>query len=171
MVKIFEIQNGTLIPTEHCYSLTSLKKIMGKYEDYIQVYLYLFYMTCPDPELNPFFDTPEIDKEDIILSQLGDIQFTTEDSEIIEAMELLTTLYSTPTLRAYIGIKGALDNLANYMGTAEITAGRDGNITALINAAAKFEQVRTSFKGAYKDLIAEQSISVRGNSALAYDQE
>ena len=42
---------------------------------------------------------------------------------------------------------------------------------ALIRAAAKnFEQIRASFKGAYKDLQEEQSSRVRGGIGMAYDQ-
>ena len=43
------------------------------------------------------------------------------------------------------------------------------SITALVNAAAKYEQIRQSYKGAYKDLLEEQQSSVRGGQNLAYD--
>jgi hypothetical protein len=69
-----------------------------------------------------------------------------------------------------MGIKKMLDRLATYMATAPIEAGRDGNITALVNTAAKFEDIRQSFKGAYKDLMEEQQSTVRGGQNLAYDQ-
>jgi hypothetical protein len=170
MVKIFELVNDVLVPTEHCNSLETLRKIKKEYKDYMQVYLYLFYMTCPNPDLNPFFDTKDTDKEELIISQLGDIQFTAEDPLVIEGLELLSTLYETPTLRAYKGIKGALDNLADYMSSLSITDGKDGNITQLINAAAKFDQIRQSFKGAYKDLMEEQKSLVRGGQQISYDQ-
>ena len=73
MVKLFEIENGVIIPTEHCDTLDTLKKIKTSYKDYMQVYLYIFYMTCPNPDQNPFFDVRDTDKEELILSQLGDI--------------------------------------------------------------------------------------------------
>jgi len=79
-------------------------------------------------------------------------------------------LYETPTYRAYAGIKSMLDRLAKYMETTEIEHGRDGNITALINAASKFEAIRQSFKGTLRDLEEEQQSSVRGGQNLAYDQ-
>jgi hypothetical protein len=63
-----------------------------------------------------------------------------------------------------------LDRLATYMEHTPIQHGRDGNITPLVNAAAKFEQIRGSFKGAYKDLMEEQKGTVRGGQNLAYDQ-
>ena len=44
-------------------------------EDYLKIYQYLFYMTCPNPDMNPFFYTPDIDKENLIMQQiLGNIE-------------------------------------------------------------------------------------------------
>jgi hypothetical protein len=63
-----------------------------------------------------------------------------------------------------------LDRLAKYMETTEIEHGRDGNITALVNAASKFEAIRQSFKGTLRDLEEEQQSQVRGGQNLAYDQ-
>ncbi len=45
LVKLFDVQNGKVIPSEHCYSLKTLKNIMDQYPDtYMEVYLYIFYM-------------------------------------------------------------------------------------------------------------------------------
>jgi len=170
MIKLFDIQNGTVVPTEHCHTLKDLKIIMDCYpEDYNNVYAYLFYMTCPNPDLNPFFDIQDHEKEELIISQLA-ITFSLEDDVIIKAKQFCEILYQTPTFRAYMGIKAMLDKLANYMGTNEITDGRDGNINSIVNAAAKFEAIRLSFRGAYKDLMEEQKSSVRGGQNLGYDQ-
>jgi len=98
------------------------------------------------------------------------MDISTEDDFIIRGMNTCKKLYETPTYRTYVGIKSMLDRLAHYMETTEIQGGRDGNITALVNAAAKFDQIRQSFKGAYKDLAEEQQSQVRGNIGLAYDQ-
>jgi len=170
MVKLFDIANGVVVPSEHCYTLKDLKAIMDNYPDnHVDVYAYIFYMTCPNPELNPFFDVVEHEKEDLVMRQLNPT-FTAEDAVIIRAVKLCQKLYETPTLRSYMGIKKMLDRLAYYMETAPIEAGRDGNIMALVNTAAKFEDIRQSFKGAYKDLMEEQQSTVRGGQNLAYDQ-
>jgi hypothetical protein len=170
MVRLFDIQNGTVVPTEHCFVLRDLKMIMECYpDDYQNVYAYLFYMSCPNPDLNPYFDTLEHEKEELILSQLN-VNFTTEDDTIILALALCKKLYETPTLRAYMGIKSMVDRLGMYMETAPIEHGRDGNINSVVNVAAKFEQIRMSFKGTYKDLMEEQKSQVRGGQQVAYDQ-
>lgn len=171
MVRLFDIQNGKVIPSEHCYTLKFLKDVMDEYPgDYLRVYAYLFYMTCPNPDLNPFFDVPEQDKEDLILREV-DAEFSTDDDVIRHAIEMCKKLYETPTYRAYMGIKTMLDRLARYMETTDIEHGRDGNITALVNAASKFEQIRQSFKGTLRDLEEEQKSQVRGGQRLSYDQD
>jgi hypothetical protein len=170
IVKLFDIQNGKVIPTEHCYTLKALKVVMDNYPDnYIKIYQYLFYMTCPNPDLNPFFYTPDLDKESLILDQI-EADFSTEDDDIYTALQFCQRMFETPTSRAYKGIASMLDRLGRYMETTPITHGRDGNITALVNAAKNYEAIRASFKGAYKDLQEEQSSRVRGGIGMAYDQ-
>ena len=170
LVKLFDVQNNEVIPTEHCYALDFLKTIMDEYpETYLKVYKYLFYMTCPNPDMNPFFHLPENDKEEIIIEEVK-LEESTEDGVIINALEKCMKMYETPTHRAYLGIKRALDNMATYMANTPITDGRDGNISQIRAVAKDFDAIRQSFKGAYKDLKDEQTTSVRGGGGLAYDQ-
>mgnify|MGYP005694065823 CR=1 FL=1 len=135
----------------------------------MKVYQYLFYLTCPNPDMNPFFNLPEHQKEEIIIEEIG-FEESTEDPAIRYAKDMCEKMYQTPTYRAYVGIKSMLDRLAKYMETTQIEHGRDGNINALVNAAAKFEQIRQSYKGAFTDMRQEQESSVRGGAGLAYDQ-
>ena len=45
---------------------------MEEYPDtYLSVYQYIFYMTCPDPDMNPFFNMPEHEREDIVIEEIG----------------------------------------------------------------------------------------------------
>jgi hypothetical protein len=170
MVRLFDIQNGQVVPSEHCYTLKSLNDIIVEHPlEYMKIFAYIFYMTCPNPDLNPFFDVPETDKEELILAEV-DADFSTDDELISNAIKFCEKLYQTPTYRAYMGMKSMVERLAKYMETTEIEHGRDGNITALINAAAKFDQIRQSFKATYRDLQDEQQSQVRGGQNLAYDQ-
>jgi len=170
-IKLFEVENGVVKATEHCYTIKWLQDIMVNYPDnYLKIYGYIFYMTCPNPELNPFFNVPEDDKEDLVLEAVN-LDIPVNSDLISLAIRKCTELYTTPTLRAYSGISKMLDKLSYYMETAPITAGRDGNINSLLAAAKNFQAIRESFKGVLKDLEAEQSkTSVRGGQNLGYDQ-
>ena len=170
MVRLFDIQNGKVIPTEHCYTLKFLKDVMEDFpEDHLKIYTYLFYMTCPNPDANPFFDVPEIDKEDLILKEVNS-EFSVEEPVILHALNMCKKLYETPTYRAYQGIKIFLDNMAGSLAKEQLTFGRDGSSQALLRMAERYDDVRQSFKGVYRDLMEEQQSSVRGGQRLAYDQ-
>lgn len=169
MVRLFDVQNGKVIPTEHCYTLKHLKDIMAQYPlNHMKVYTYLFYMTCPNPDMNPFFHFKDVDKEEVILEEI-EADFSTEDDEIQQALRLCQKMYETETSRAYNGIKKALDNLADYMAKTSITDGRDGNISQIAGVAKNFDAIRQTYKGVFRDLIEEQQSSVRGGQNLAYD--
>jgi len=170
MIKLFDLQNGQVIPTEHCYTIGYLKDIMDEYpEDYISIYAFLFYMTCPNEDLNPYFNIKEEDKESVILQDIR-ANFTTEDPLVLTALTNIKQLFETPTSRAHAGIKIALDNMANVMANTKFTFGRDGSASALLKIAEKFDSVRQSYKGVYKDLQDEQQTRTRGGGSLAYDQ-
>jgi hypothetical protein len=169
LTRLFDVQNGVVVPTEHCYTLKALKDLMDEYpDDYLKIYQYLFYMTCPNPDLNPFFFTPDLDKEHLVLEQI-EAEFSTEDESIYIALQFCQRMYETPTFRAYKGISTMLDRLARYMENTQITDGKDGNISQMRAVAKDFEAIRSSFKGVYKDLQDEQSSRVRGGQGLAYD--
>lgn len=172
LAKLFDIQNNKIVATEHCYTLSWLKDIMDEFnedEEYLKVYQYLFYMTYPNPDMNPFFHVKELEKEELILEDIR-AEFSTEDPLIHRGLERCRKLYETPTSRAYDGISGMLDKLATYMKVTSISDGKDGNINGIIAAAKNYEQIRTSFKGAYKDLQEEQQSRIRGGKGLGYDQ-
>jgi len=170
MIRLLDIENTTVKPTIHCHMISWLRVIQEKYPtDALKIYAYIFYMSCPSEE-NPYFNVNQAIREDVIISDLK-ITFSLEEPEIVEAVKRTTELYETPTVRAYNAISTMLDNLSDYMRTAKITGGRDGNIIALTRVAEKFDTIRESFKGVAKDLAEEQERQVRGNQSLAYDQE
>ena len=93
MIRLFDIQNGQVVPSEHCHTLSFLKTIMEKFPmEHLKIYTYLFYMTCPNPDMNPFFDVPEQDKEELILKEI-DADFSTDEDEIMYALEQCKKLY------------------------------------------------------------------------------
>ena len=170
IARLFDVQNGVVIPTEHCYTLKALKDIMDNYpEQHMKIYQYLFYMTCPNPDMNPFFNVPQIDKEDLILQEI-EAEFSPEDDDIFTALKFCERMYETPTSRAYEGMQKALDRISRYLATAQITDGKDGNIAQIRALAKDFDGIRQSFKGVYKDLQEEQQSKVRGGIGMAYDQ-
>lgn len=171
MINLFEIEELIVKPSIHCYNLPWLKCIIDKYGEKkaLLIFSYIFYM-CYEGNENPYFNLKDTDREEIIIADLN-IDFSLDDGLIEIAKIKMTKLYETPTVRAYRSIKVMLDKMSTYMETANITAGRDGNINSLIRIAEKFDAIRMSFKGVAKDLADEQKITARGGQDLAYDQK
>lgn len=170
MIELFTVEDKIVRPTVHCHTISWLKRIMDEHpDDHVKVYAYLFYMTCPNEQLNPYFNLPEEDKEQTIMQDI-EAQFSSEEDAIIEALEKCHQMYETPTMRAYKGMSSMIERLAKYMNDTPIVHGRDGNINSLLAAAKNFDSIRNSFKGVAKDLQEEQKASRRrGGGQGAYD--
>lgn len=169
---LFDVENFVVRPTIHCYTLVVLKTIMDVYpDDYLEVYKYLYYMCSHNSKKNPFFETAEHEKEEIIMAHINCTGFSSEDDEVQAALALCRLLFTTPTSRAYMGFKKLIDNLSDFFENTDITTGRDGNLTALVGAGKSFDALRQSFKGVARDLADEQSSKSRGGTERAYDQQ
>lgn len=169
LIKLFELEGRVVKPSVHCYNITFLKNIMEEFPDqYMKIYSYLFYMSYRGVE-NPYFNISEVDLEEKVLRDI-EADFDIEHETITIALEQCRVMYETPLVRAYNGISGMLDRMARYMQDTEITAGREGNINALISAAKNFDAIRKSFKGTLKDVEEESKITPRGGQGIAYDQ-
>jgi hypothetical protein len=167
-IRLFEIEEGAVKPTEHCYMISWLNQIIEDYpEEHLKVLAYIFYMTNKTHE-NPYANVVEEELEERIQRDLQP-QFFTEDAAILLAIDKLTKLYETPTIRAYNGIKVMLDNMSTYLANTEITDGRDGNIRGMLAAAKDFKHIQASFKGAMSDVEEETKVQARGKSILPYD--
>lgn len=170
MIKVFDIEKGVLKPTPHCYAVSWLKAIMDQYpKDYMKIYAYLFYMTCPTED-NIYLNVIEDEKEDIIIRDLG-ITFSLDSQVITYAKERLEKLYETPSLRSFRAVKKMIDKISEYLDKAEIEDGKDGNASDISRYMDKIGSYRQTYKDAYNDLQEEQKNIVKGGTELAYDQK
>lgn len=169
-IKLFDIQNNKITPTEHCYAIGTLKEIMDSYPDeYNNIYAYLFYSSCLNEEENPFANVPENEKEDLILSEVGGT-FSSDEELIAEALDLCRKLYATPSYNLYLAAKVGIEKIGNYIRNTAITDGRDGNNSSYLKYLEKYDEVCRSFESRWKAFKEEQSTISRGGHAMAYDQ-
>lgn len=169
-IKLFDIQNNKITPTEHCYTIGSLKRIMDEYpEDYLSIYAYLFYMSCLNEDENPFSNVPENDKEELILKEVGG-DFSTDEEAVYNALETCQKMYSTPIYELYLSAKIGIEKISKYIRQTAIAGGRDGNEDTYLKYLEKFDNVAKSFDSRYKAFKEEQSSTSRGGNRIAYDQ-
>ncbi|MCA9750385.1 MAG: hypothetical protein KC414_14845, partial [Romboutsia sp.] len=105
LIKLFDIQDNKVVPSEHCHTISWLKNIMEEYkedEEYLKIFAFIHYMVHPSPDVNPFHNLPDSIREQRIYDSL-DAEFSLEDEMIINAVKNAKELFETPTMRMYNG--------------------------------------------------------------------
>ena len=171
MIKLFDIENGVVKPTVHCYQISWLKAILDKYKkDATKILGYLFYMTCPSDD-NPYVNIREEDKEGNIIRDLK-ITTSLEDKDIIRAREELSKMFETPSMRSYKAAKIMLDRISSYLELSAISDGKEGNLTDIRGLMKDLDAMRQTYKNAYRDMQDELTEKkTRGNQKRSYDDE
>jgi hypothetical protein len=171
LINLFDIENGVLRPSIACYAIPWLKKIMDEYpENYIQVYSYIFFTTCTDGSINPYINLPEDEREYVVLSDLGPLKFSLEDTIVLQTIDRCNKLYETPTLRILKGAKIMLDTMASTLSEGTLTFGKDGNATDIRGI---MKEIRTYTEDYMKLelLVKEEQSKVKGDKAIPYHQK
>lgn len=169
-IRLFEIEGKTIKASEHCYTIETFRKIMEEYpKDHNKIFAFFHYMCCLNDEENPFANTPEADKEELILNEVGG-EFSIDEELIHKGLDLCKKLYSTTTYETYLAIKVMLEKLGNYMKTTTLVDGREGNILSSLRVAKEYDDVCKSFESRYKAFKEENSSFARGGQNMSYDQ-
>lgn len=171
--KLFEIEGGKIIPNGHCDILLPLKRIKDNYpKEYKKIYAYLHYMKSMRVADNPFADTPSDEREEKILRYLG-LFIDTEATDIQQALECVEDSYYTTFYGVFTGIKAAMDKFGKELKVVNIDfSAKEGNAANIMRFAKDYEQLRSSYKTAYKDFDEEQgNMRRRGGGQGAYDED
>ena len=170
IIHLFEVSGKEIKPTRHCYALKFLKDIIDAFpEKHMDMLKYLFYMTCPDPVNNPYFNINPIIRETKIIRD-NNMHFSTEEDLILIALEKCEELYKTPTIKAHEAIRGLVENMMDFMGTQKWEGGKNGNVNQFIKIAKDFDDLKEKYLNTTKELHQEQKIhGKKGGGQLAYD--
>lgn len=168
--KLFDIQGDTFIPRADCYVIHPLKNAIDKYGN--KIIGYLHYMKSMRSEDNPYADVPLAERSDQIVFDL-DLLIDAEDPVIASALQCVEEKYYTTFYGVYRGMKTMLDKIGMKLLTEEPSFDKkEGNADSIKGWIKDYEQLRKSFKIAYKDFEEEQGdVKVRGGGQLADDED
>jgi hypothetical protein len=168
MINLFDVQNKIPVPAAVCYMIPEIAAVIKKYpKEYLKALAYIFFTTCPD-SMNPYIDLPEDQREEVVIADQQPFKFSLEDTTIAMARDKCRILFETPSLRAFVGAKKALDRVGIYLAETEITDGKDGSAMNIDRFMSKLGEYRKTYKEAESDLREEQA-KVRGSLKLRYD--
>lgn len=170
--RLFDIVNGVVTPTEHCYTIAAYKNVIDEFgENSGKIFAFCHYMCSLNEKTNPFALLPEAEKEEVITRQICP-EIDTGHLVVREAWELTRQVYETTSYRLYKGFKMNQDKLGMLLQTTEWTTGKEGNILQLVAAAKAYPALREAYKQAYREYQEEQGNNqARGGADLAYDED
>ncbi len=167
--EILDIENGRVVVNVNVLMIPELKAVHDAYKDPIPALGFLKFRYDPR---GPYCNTPEEDKDEIIIADTpGD--YTLEDPVMIAAMEKMEALTVSASYRYYLDNKILLEKLGKFARTAQITTGRDGNLSALGMQIKSVGKTISEFKQLEKVVqqeLDEHKSKVRGDKKKAYDQ-
>jgi len=168
--KIFDIVNKQVVINHNCLSVPEFKAIMDAYEDPVPAFNYLHFLLDPT---SPYANLNDEAREDVLIKDFPG-EYTLEDEVMIEAIAKIKSFYVTPTYQYYLDNKLLLEKLGKFARDTPITAGRDGNLSALNMQVKSVGKTIQEFKQLEKIVMQELSEGkhrVRGDKKLAYDQK
>jgi len=167
--EILDIENGAVVVNVNVLTIPELKAVYEGYKDPMPALTFLHHRFNPK---GPYCNTPEEDKDDILLLDYPG-EYTLEDEMMIAAIDKMKTFIATPTYRYYLDNKILLEKMGKFARTQPITTGRDGNINAMISQIKSVGKTITEFKQLEKSVqqeMDEHKSRVRGEKRKAYDQ-
>lgn len=169
---LFDIKDGSVIPTAHCYTIAAYKNVIDEFGPNAgKIFAFCHYMYSLNEKTNPFALLPESEKEEVVTRQICP-ELDTESPVVREALETTAKLYETPMQRLFKGWKINVDNLGTYLQHTQWMDGKDGNITQILAVAKGYTGLREAYRQAYREYQEEQGNDMaRGGVSLAYDED
>jgi len=168
-IGLFEIVNDKIVPGETTLAIPVLAQIKKDYKkDYLNIYAYLFYMSCWDSR-NVYLNVVEEERSQQILCDL-ELDISTEEPLIIKALELCQKLYETPAVRGFKACKVMIDQVAVYLETTTPTSTvKFSNVQDISKLMKELPDYIASYNK-INEMMKEEQSKIRGNKKIAIDQ-
>ena len=160
MIKLFEIREDGIFPTEFCHTNIYFKGVLEEYGvNAGKVFAYFHYMCSMNTEDNPYYNYPDEERKEIIIRNVCPL-IDVDDPLIQECLEQTQKLYETPTYRVHKGFKRALDKLGVALNFVYISLDKlDGNTGELQKASKLYKDLMIDYKSSYKEMQEEMGLT------------
>jgi len=168
MYKLITIKEGKVVPDENILTIPELKVLYNKFEGEERNLLFTYLHHLYEPT-SPYQRIPENEREERIRKDFRGTFKPNHDKDILKAKEKLEELTWSPIKDLLEGAKINLKNIATFLKTAEVDAGRDGNLTQLTSLHKSLKELSRNFKATEQEFMLEVQKN-RGNSKEAIDE-
>jgi len=171
--KLFDLVGGEIKPTEHCYTINSLRNVIDEYGDNAgKVFATIHYYLSLNPEDNPFAYLPEVGRWDqIIASICPELDL---NNPIVEfAIEDARKAYETTLYKVFKSFKNLLDKLSVAIGDVNPNLSKDlGNMGQIKEAVKSYKELKAAYNDSFEEYMRSfDTVSGRGGTKTAYDAD
>lgn len=167
-VNLITIKEGKVIPDINILTIPELKTLYDKFEgedrNLLFQYLHHLYETT-----SPYQKIPEDEREDRVIKDFKGNFKPKFDKDIIKAKEKLKELTYSPTKDLLEGARINIRNIATFLKTVQVEAGKDGNLANLTSLHRSIKDILKNYKATEQEFLME-SAKNRGNSQTAIDE-
>lgn len=165
-IDLLNIENNVVIPGIECYTIPELKTILNNYsrEEALEIFTYLHFMYHPK---SSYKNESEDEMEEIILEDIRTLGWSVDEVDIVQAKKMIKKRFVSPTRRFFLDAKAGLEKLGQYMRTAPITDGKDGNFAALSVNFTRIGRTMEDFKKLEKLVEEEEGPDIRGGQEIS----
>lgn len=151
---LFTIENGKVKPSMHCYLIPEFKHIIETYDKRaVDMLAYAFYFACPFKSINPYADYSNDEKEEVLKKSF--VVFP-DNPDVLEAIKTMKALYETTAVKYFLKNKKNLEDIMDYLDSAPIVEGKDGNLSERLKIAEKCFKIKAEFDELEKNVEAER---------------
>lgn len=165
-MKMFNIVEKRVVIDEDVLLIPEFKAVVDEYKDDAINALCFIYYYCNYK--SPFANfQPEKREEKLMGMYNKNSAFTLEDPVMIEAMNLYMEMQWTPTRELLDAVEVAMFKMANYLKSASIIDGRDGNLIQIGNIMKNIGSTVGSYDELKEQVEKEQEKAViRGGKKI-----
>lgn len=167
MNKIITIKDGKVVPDENVLGIPELKTIYDKFpEERNLIFQYLYHLYEPS---SPYQNLAEDVREERVRKDFQGKYKPNFDKDIIKAKDKMMELTWNPITELLDGLRINIRNISTYLKTAEVDAGRDGNLSQLTSLHKSAKDLIKNYKATEQEFVLETQKN-RGNSKTALDE-
>lgn len=163
--KILTVDSTGVIIDENVLLIPEFKVLWECHKSTLP-FMYLFSMYDPQ---SPYMNFEEHEREAQVLKDFP-VQKYLQSIEMSEAIDKAERLYYSPLRKILGGAKRAVENISSFLSETEISDGRDGNLSQIVQTIKSLPQILKAYQeaeNAYKQELQRN----RGDMKSAIDDD
>ncbi len=164
--RILTVSQNKIVLDETIFAVPEFNALLEFSQGDTLPFMYIWGMYDPQ---SPYMNFEEHEREAQVLKDFP-VQKYLQSIEMSEAIDKAERLYFSPLRKILAGAKRAVENISSFLSETEISDGRDGNLSQIVQTIKSLPQILKAYQeaeNAYKQELQRN----RGDAQNAVDED